>query len=379
MNFDLNPDQEMLRETVSKWLGKNYTFEDRNSIIKAGGFSTEIWKNMSELGLMGLAVPEEYGGMDFGPVEAMLVMEQLGQSLVLEPYADVALIAAGLLRDHAAASIKQTWLPGLANGLLKVVLAHVEYGSRYDLAFTQARAHQKEDAWLVSGRKSVVPLGDQVDAFIVPAIAHNDGSNIGISLFLVERPAVGVTTWGYSQQDGARAAEVSLNNAPATLLVGETLGLAALEHAVDIGIAALCAQAVGAMDALFAMTVEYLNTRKQFGVPIGTFQALRHRIADVKIQIELARSMSYLATLKLREDSVSRRRALSAAKVQLGHSMRFVGQQCIQMHGGIGMTQEYAAGHYFKRLTCIELSFGDTLHHLAEVSARMQDTAGVFN
>jgi alkylation response protein AidB-like acyl-CoA dehydrogenase len=189
---------------------------------------------------------------------------------------------------------------------------------------------------------------------------------------------------GYPTQDGARAAELVMNAAPATLLVIDDTraargdGRESLEHALDVGIAAACAEGVGLMDRMLAVTVEYMNTRKQFGVAIASFQALRHRIADVKMQLELARSMSYYATLKLADEPASRRRALSQAKVQLGNSMRFVGQQCVQLHGGIGVTDEYVASHIFKRLTMLELAFGDTLHHLGEVSARMKDTAGVF-
>ena len=181
---------------------------------------------------------------------------------------------------------------------------------------------------------------------------------------------------GYPTQDGARAAEVSFSNAPALLVAQD--GLPVLSHATDVGIAAVCAEAVGLMDRLLAITVEYMNQRKQFGVTIASFQALRHRVADVKMQVELGRSMSYFATLKLGEPQEQRRRALSQAKVQLGHSMRYVGQQCVQLHGGIGVTDEYVASHYFKRLTMLEMAWGDTLHHLGEVSARMQDTAGVF-
>ncbi|MFN8896902.1 MAG: acyl-CoA dehydrogenase family protein, partial [Pseudomonadota bacterium] len=201
-------------------------------------------------------------------------------------------------------------------------------------------------------------------------------SSTGIHLFLVPRDAPGLAVRGYPTQDGARAAEVTLADTPAQLAAQD--GAALLEHAVDIGIAAACAEAVGLMDRLVAITVDYMNTRRQFGVPIASFQALRHRIADVKMQLELGRSMSYYATLKLGEAPAARRRALSQAKVQLGHSMRFVGQQCIQLHGGIGVTDDYVASHYFKRLTVLEMTFGDTLHHLGEVSARMQDTAGVF-
>ena len=200
----------------------------------------------------------------------------------------------------------------------------------------------------------------------------------GIALFLVSKGESGVTVRGYPTQDGACAADVTLADADAIELLPPGAAFAALEHAIDIGIAALSAEAIGAREQLVAVTVEYMNTRKQFGVAIGTFQALRHRIADVKMQLELARSMSYFATLKLNEPPPARRRALAQAKLQLGQSMRFVGQQCIQLHGGIGVTDEYIAGHYFKRLTVMELSFGDTLHQLGEVSTRMQDTAGVF-
>jgi alkylation response protein AidB-like acyl-CoA dehydrogenase len=229
--------------------------------------------------------------------------------------------------------------------------------------------------WTLEGSKSIVPAGDEADAFIVPArIAGNADDAAGIGLFLVERADAKVR--GYPTQDGARAAEIGLGGAKAALIAEE--GHAALERAVDIGIAGFAAEAVGVMDRLVELTAQYMNTRKQFGVPIASFQALRHRMADVKMQLELARSMSYFATLKLGEPAPQRRRAVSQARVQLGQSMRFVGQQCMQLHGGIGITDEYAGSHYFKRLTVLELVFGDTQHHLAEVSARMQDTAGVF-
>jgi alkylation response protein AidB-like acyl-CoA dehydrogenase len=235
------------------------------------------------------------------------------------------------------------------------------------------------DSWSVSGTKIVVPAGSAADAFIVSARVSGDvDDGTGVALFLVAKDAVGVQVKPYPTQDGASGADLVLTGAAASLLVGAGAALPALEQAVDIGIAALCAEAVGAMDKLLAITVEYMNTRKQFGVAIATFQALRHRVADVKMQLELARSMSYYATLKLGEEPASRRRALAQAKVQLGTSMRFVGQQCIQLHGGIGVTDEYAASHYFKRLTVIEMTFGDTLHQLGEVSRRMQTTAGVF-
>ena len=222
-----------------------------------------------------------------------------------------------------------------------------------------------------------MPAGDEADAFIVPArTAGADGDAAGIGLFLVAKGTAGLAVRGYPTQDGARAAELTLKDTPATLVALDALPV--LEQAVDAGIAAVCAEAVGVMERLTAITAEYMNTRKQFGVAIASFQALRHRIADVKMQLELGRSMSYYASLKLGEPAPVRRRAIAQAKFQLGQSMRFVGQQCIQMHGGIGVTDEYIASHYFKRLTVLEMSFGDSLHHLGEVSARMQDSAGVF-
>ncbi len=378
MNFEFNDDEQQLREAVGKWVERGYSFERRTAIARAGGFSAEAWGEIAELGLLGLGTAEEDGGMPMGPVAAMLALEALGAGLVLEPVAAVALVAAAVLARSEAAP-RAAWAPRIASGEARVVLAHQERAARYRLDRVETQATQAGGAWTITGAKSLVPIGDQADAFIVPARvrgAVDDAS--GIALFLVERTAAGVTARGYGLQDGARAAELGFAGAPATLLVDAGAAFEVLELAVDTGIAALAAEAVGAMDKLFDLTVDYLNTRKQFGVPIGTFQALRHRIADMKMQLELARSMSYFATLKLAEPAAARRRAISQAKVQLGQSMRFVGQQAIQLHGGIGMTDEYVGSHYFKRLAVMEMQFGDTMHHLGEVSARMQETAGVF-
>ncbi len=368
MNFDFTEEQLALRDAVARWVEKAHGFERRHAMAKAGGGTRTVLRELNELGLMGLAVAEAHGGMGFGPVEAMVVMEELGRGIVSAPYAQAALVTPVLLAraDDAA---QKSWLPRVADGSALVVLAHQEHAARYRLDRVAAKATARGDGWVIDGAKSVVPAGDEADAFIVPAMV--DGA---LALLLIEKSAAKVR--GYPTQDGARAAEVTLQAAPAALLVRD--GHGALEHAVDVGIAAACAEGVGLMDRMLAVTVEYMNTRKQFGVAIASFQSLRHRIADVKMQLELARSMSYYATLKLRDDPASRRRALSQAKVQLGNSMRFVGQQCIQLHGGIGVTDEYVASHIFKRLTMLELAFGDTLHHLGEVSARMKDTAGVF-
>ena len=370
MDFDFTDDQESLRDAVRKWVDKGYDFERRSSLVKAGGFSREAYGELAALGLSGLYIPEDDGGLGMGPVEGMVVMEELGRGMVLEPFAQT-LIAGAVLSGYAPEAVKSDWLPKIASGESLVVLAYQERAARYQFEKCEAKATQAQGTWALTAIKNIVPAGDQADAFIVPAMA--DGQ---MALFLVERTAAGVSTRGYVTQDGARAADLTLDNAPASLITLE--GLGALAHAIDIGIAAVCAEAVGVMDKTLAVTVEYMNTRKQFGVVISSFQALRHRVADMKMQLELARSMSYYASLKLNAPAEERRRALARAKYQLGVSMRFVGQQAVQLHGGIGVTDEYIVSHYFKKLTQLEMTFGDTLHQLGEVSSRMQDTAGVF-
>jgi alkylation response protein AidB-like acyl-CoA dehydrogenase len=370
MDFNFSDEQEQLRDAVQKWVERSYTFERRRAITKAGGFDRGAYGELAELGLTGLYVAEDLGGMGMGPVEAMVALEELGRGIVLEPLAHT-LVASGVLGAYAPDAVRQAWLPKIAAGQALVVLAYQERKARYRLDVCEAQATQAGGHWKVSGDKSLVPAGDQADAFLVPAKANGR-----ISLFLVERKAQGVATRGYPTLEGGRAAEVQLRDAAATLVTED--GLPALEHAIDIGIACTCAEAIGAIDRTMQLTAEYLNTRKQFGVPLATFQALRHRMADMKMQQELARSMSYYASLKLNAPTEERRRAMARAKYQLGVAMRFVGQNSVQLHGGIGVTDEYAGSHYFRKLTQLELQFGDTLHHLGEVSARMQDTAGVF-
>ena len=374
MDFNFSDDQEQLRDAVRKWVDKGYDFERRRGIVNTGGFSREAYGELADLGLGGLYVSEELGGMGMGPVEGMVVMEELGRGIVMEPIQQ-ALISGAVLEGYAPEAVKAEWLPKIAGGEAIVVLAHQERKSRYNINKCDAQAQQQDGQWQVSGTKSVVAVGDQADAFVVPAMVN--GANGGqLALFLVERSASGVSTQAYVTQDGSRAAEVVLSKAAAQLITLN--GLVALEEAVDIGIASVCAEAVGVIDKTLAITVEYLNTRKQFGVVIASFQALRHRVSDMKMQLELARSMSYYATLKLHAPAEERRRAMARAKYQLGVSMRFIGQQAVQLHGGIAVTDEYIVSHYFKKLTQLDMTFGDTLHQLGEVSARMQETAGVF-
>lgn len=374
MDFDFTDDQQSLRDAVQRWVDKGFGFDRRHALAKAGGATRAVYAELAELGLAGLVIDEAHGGLGQGAIEAMVVCEELGRGLVNAPYTAAALMAPALLAG-ANADLQAAWLPRMASGEALVVPALQESAARYRLHQVATRATRQGDVWQLDGSKCVVPAGDEADAWIVPArTAGDDLDATGIALFLVARPAGRINA--YPTQDGARAADLHLQGAGASLITTE--GMAVLQKAVDIGIAAQCAEAVGLMDRLLAITVDYMNTRKQFGSTLASFQALRHRIADVKMQVELARSMSYFASLKLGAPAEQRRRAVSQAKVQLGQSMRFVGQQCIQLHGGIGCTDDYIASHYFKRLTMLELSLGDSLHHLGEVSALMQDTAGVF-
>ncbi len=375
MDFDFSDDQTALRDAVARWVDKGFPFERRHALAKVGGRTREVYAELAELGLAGLAVSTDHGGLGFGPVEAMVVMEELGRGLVNAPYAAAALVTPTLL-GGAGPELKGAWLPRIASGEVMVVPALHERGARYSTHRIVTRAERQGDSWRLLGQKSLVPAADEVDAFIVAArVSGAESDETGIGLFLVEAENVGVGVKPYPTQDGARAGELLLDGAaavPIMLEAGDTLPLAC-----DVGIAAACAEGVGAMDRFADITAEYLITRKQFGVALASFQALRHRMADVKMQQELARSMSYYATLKLGAPAAERRRALSQAKVQLGRSARFVGQECVQLHGGIGVTDEYIGSHYFKRLTMLDLGYGDTLHHLGEISLRMQRTAGV--
>ena len=373
MNFDFTDDQEQLRDATRKWVEKGYSFERRRGITAAAstaGFSREAYGEMAALGLTGLYVPDAHEGMGLGPVDAMVVMEELGRGIVLEPLAQT-LIASAVIAGYGPDAVKARWLPAIASGDALVVLAHQERAHRFNFTKCEAKAVLAHGKYALTAIKSIVSAGDEADAFLVPGML--DGV---MALFMVERLASGVSARGYLTQDGARAAEVVLTDAPATLVTPD--GLSALTHAIDIGIAATCAEGVGVMDKALAITVEYMNTRKQFGVLISSFQALRHRVADMKMQLELARSMSYYASLKLNAPAAERSAAMARAKYQLGVSMRFVGQQAVQLHGGIGVTDEYIVSHYFKKLTQLEMTFGDTSHHLGGVSGNMQDTAGVF-
>lgn len=364
MDFNYTDEQNALRDTLTRFITKDYPFEARRALAKsAEGFSRAHWKQFADLGLLALPFPEDFGGMNGNAVDTMLVMETFGRGLVLEPYLATVVVAGGLIRDAGSAAQKEAILPAVAGGELMLALAHYERGARYEVSRVDTATKADGGGWKISGAKAVVLGGGSADKLLVSA---NTGK--GLSLFLVDAKAAGVAVRSTMTQDGGRAAEVRLDNVSvgADALVGAQDGaLPAIERALDYGIAALCAESVGIMAALDEATLEYLKTRKQFGQPIGRFQALQHRMVDMVIATEQARSMAMMAAVKADSgDAAERRRAISAAKAYVGQQARFVGQQAVQLHGGMGVVDELNVSHYFKRLTMIELTFGNTDHHL---------------
>jgi len=364
MDFELNDDQSMLQDSLQKFIQKDYSFDKRREVLNTPlGYSAAVWAQLAEQGVLGIGLPEEHGGFG-GEVEVMVVMEQLGRGLVLEPFMSTVVLGGGLIRDVGSAEQQADILPKIIAGECRMALAHHEEGARYELDYVQAKATGSGQSLKISGKKLVVLDGAVADLFIVSA---REGS--GISLFVVDAKAAGVKRSTYRTHDGRSAADIVLTDAPAQLLGKSGAGLTALTAAVSQAIAALCAEAVGAIDAINLATVEYSKNRKQFGQPIGKFQALQHRMADMFVQGVQARSMSNLATGFSRETDVTvRQRKISTAKAFIGNAARFCGQNAVQLHGGMGITDELATGHYFKRLTLINQTFGDVSYHLAKVS-----------
>jgi pimeloyl-CoA dehydrogenase small subunit len=382
MDFELSDEQRLLRESLERLLAERYDFAARQRHAREpGGFSEELWRRYAELGLLALPFAESDGGIGGGPVETMIVMEAFGRALVLEPYLATVVLGGAFLRLGGSAAMRANLVPRIARGELKLAFAHAERQARYDLADVATVARRDGAGFVLDGAKSLVLHGDAADELVVSArLSGAQRDRAGIALFLVDAGASGVTRRGFPTVDGLRAAEVTLSNVPvaADAVIGEAGdGFGLVERVVDAAIAALAAEAVGAMAAMHALTVDYLKTRRQFGVPIGNFQVLQHRAADMLIALEEARSLALLAAMTAEEpDAIEQRKAMAAAKVQIGRSGRIVGQGAIQMHGGMGMTMEHSVGHYFKRVTMIDTMFGDADHHLAAL-ARMGGFVGV--
>jgi alkylation response protein AidB-like acyl-CoA dehydrogenase len=372
MDFNFKEEQLQLADALKRWIARDYTFDARRAIVGSpGGTSDAAWATLAELGLTALPLPEAHGGFDGDAVDMFVVMQELGRGLVVEPYFATMLGAEFLRRGGAHGAL----LDRVAGGELKLACALGERQSRHDLRDVATRAVQEDGGWRLNGEKKVVLHGAQAGVLIVSArTAGAQRDEDGITLFAVPADAPGIVTRDVRMLDGQRAADVLLRDVrvgPDAVIGTAGAGWDILEAAADYGAGLLCAEALGAMDALFAATLDYLKTRQQFGVPIGKFQALQHRMADMYVHLEQARSMALLAAVRLAEgNAAERRRAVAAAKYRVGQAARFVGQQAIQLHGGMGVTDELPASHYFKRLSTIELTLGDCDHHLARFIAQ---------
>ena len=372
MRFSLTPEQQQLSDLVQRFLDEQYDFQTRRKILDSpAGWSRQVWSKLAELGLLALQVPEELGGMAPAVVETLLSVTAMGKAMLLEPYVSSAIVATTLIRELGSAQQRKEMLPAMASGDRIAVLAHLEAGARFDLQRVDTRARRSGSGWALKGRKSVVLHAPAADALLVSARTSGEpNERAGISLFAVAREANGVALVPYRTLDGVCAAEVSLSDAPGALVGEEGGAFGGIALAFDYGLAAICAEGAGALQAILDTTVEYTKTRNQFGVPIAKFQVLQHRMVEMLIHVEQARSMSYLAAMRAAEPpSRERRRALAAAKVVVGNACRFVGQQAVQLHGGMGVSDETAVSHLFRRLTALEIELGDTGFHLEQFIA----------
>lgn len=370
MDFSYTQEQQLLKDSIEKFLEKNYTFEQRREIIASRqGTSQSAWEGFASMGLLGVPIPEAFSGFGGGGVDTAIVMEAFGRALVIEPYLASVVLAGSAISLGGSDAQRQILLPRIVDGSLKLAFGHTEPGTRWELNRVETTARQEAGMWVINGSKSVMLHGASAELLIITARTSGaTDSQRGITLFFVNPGEQGVMGRDYPTYDGMRAAEVTFDNvtvSPESVIGVLDGGYPLLEAVVDRGIAAVCAEAVGCMDALNAATLEYLKTRQQFGVPIGRFQALQHRMVDMRMQYEQAKSMALLAAVKVdSSDPAERRRCMSAAKEFIGRASRFVGQQAIQLHGGMGMTDELNVGHYVKRLTAIETTFGDGDLHL---------------
>jgi pimeloyl-CoA dehydrogenase small subunit len=368
MDFNFTEEQTMIRDSLARLIKDQYDFDTRRKVVASKeGWRPKMWAQFAELGLLAAPFSEEDGGLGGGPIDAMVVMEEFGKGLVVEPFLQTVVVGGGFLK-RATQGQKAEHLAPMIAGERVFAFAYAEPKGRYNLADLETTAKKDGAGWNISGHKAVVVGAPWASHLIVTArTAGGRRDTKGIGVFIVAKDAKGVTTRDYPTVDGRRASEVHFDNVSvgADAVIGDAAnGLPLIERVTDEAIAALCAEACGAMKVAQTMTVEYSRQRKQFGTPIGKFQVLQHKMVDMFMEAEQSVSMTYMATLKLDEDDVTRKKAASAAKVRIGQAGRFVGQNAIQIHGGMGMTDELAIGHYFKRLTIIDSEFGNVDHHL---------------
>jgi alkylation response protein AidB-like acyl-CoA dehydrogenase len=371
MDFEPSDEQRLLLESVSRLLADNYSFAQRKTYLaRPEGFSTGMWEKFAELGLLGLPFAEQYGGFGGGAQEIMLVMQAFGRVLVLEPFLSTVVLGGTAIQAAGSEAQKIVLLPAIAEGGLKLAFAHGERQARYDLTDVVTTAKQSGSGWLLDGSKTVVSHGEAADKLIVSARTSGERyDEEGITLFLVDAAAPGVARRGYATRDETRAADISLSNTSGEVLGEVGKGLAIIEKIVEAGIAATAAETVGAMEAMNEMTLEYSKTRVQFGQPIGSYQVVQHRLSDMFMTQEQGRSMAMLATMSVdNPDDAERRHDFALAKVGVGQAGRYVSQSAVQMHGWIGMTEEYAVGHYFRRCMVIERLFGDPAYYLQRLA-----------
>jgi pimeloyl-CoA dehydrogenase small subunit len=375
MNFDLSEEQQLLADSLKRYLANEYSIDARAKIVASStGWSDTVWAAFAEMGLLGVPFAEEHGGFGGTAVDVMLVMEAIGEGLVVEPYWVNVGLAGRLIARGGSAEQQKRILPPLIQGKRRLAFAHTERTARYDLGHVGARATRSGSGFTLEGEKRAVLHGAAADTLIVSArTSGSDTDPSGVSLFLVERGAPGLTVKDYRTIDELRAADVWLSGVtvPADAVLGaEGRALPLIEEAADYATALLCAEAVGAIRYANETTLEYIKNRRQFGVPIGSFQALQHRMVDMVISYEQARSMAYLACVKVdTAPAGERRHAVSAAKIKIADACRHVSQEAVQLHGGMGMTEELKVSHTFRRLTMISQTFGDAEHHLERFAA----------
>jgi alkylation response protein AidB-like acyl-CoA dehydrogenase len=380
MDFSFTEEQTLLRDTVAAYLGDHYDFDARRAAVKStSGWRPEVWKAFAEeLGILGASFAEDVGGLGGGATETMIIMEEFGKALVVEPFLGTVVIGGGFIK-HGAPANAEEMIGKIIGGEATIAFAYAEPQGRYNLANLATTARKDGSGWVLNGHKAVVVGAPWASHLIVTARTGGAQTDAGgVSVFLVDKTAPGVVTRDYPTVDGQRASEVYFENVAvgADALIGpEGAALPLVEQVVDEAITAICAEACGVMRKAHENTLEYTKQRKQFGVPIASFQVLQHRMVDMFIQLEQSISMTYMATIKVTEPAAERAKAVSAAKVQVGRACRFIGQNAIQLHGGMGMTDEMAVGHYFKRATIIEGAFGSVDHHLHRYETLSFDAA----
>ena len=374
MDFTFNEEQSLIQDQVDQFVQKEYDWETRQSLSNSElGFGEDNWKKFAELGWLGISVSEDSGGFGGSAIESMLIMEAFGKGLVVEPFLETVIMAGGLIDDYGSNKQKSSFLEPAIAGEMHLALAYAEPQSRFNLSDVVTEAKADGDNFIINGYKSVVMNGPSADQIIVSA--RTSGTQLdenGISLFIIDANASGLDKTNYKTVDGRRASDLTFENVSVSkenLIGDQDKGFDILDSAIDKAILAISAEAVGAMEVLYKTTVEYTKTREQFGTAIGKFQVLQHRMVDMFMEYEQCKSLLYMATMKHEEKAEDAKKAISGLKYQVGKAGKFIGQQAVQLHGGMGVTDELNVGHYFKRLTTVGTIFGNTDYHLKKYSS----------